>query len=124
MFRIYIDEGALAPLVADFRKWSWEGNYSEQLLELTAQLQKRKDWPLVKELWGAVVAKRKTNYNKTRTAHRSLPDKIPDGLVVKTQGLLLESLRRLQRYASAVGGEGDIEAYLAMIARVENRQKA
>ena len=124
MFRTYIDEGAFAPLVAEFRKWNWEWNYDEHLLELTARLQEKRDWPLLKELWVAVVAKRRTNYNKTRKAQKSLPDKIPDELVTKTQGLLLESLNRLQRYASELGYEAEVREYLAMIARVENRRKA
>lgn len=46
MFRTYIDEGAFAPLVAEFRKWNWEWDYDEHLLELTARLQQKGDWPL------------------------------------------------------------------------------
>ena len=49
MFRRYLDEGALAPLVADMRKWNWEWSYSEYLLELTSRLQEKKDWPLLKD---------------------------------------------------------------------------
>jgi len=124
MFRTYIDEGAFAPLVAEFRKWNWEWNYDEHLLELTSCLQAKRDWPLLKELWIAVVAKRRTNYNKTRKAQKSLPDRIPDELVTKTQGLLLESLYRLQRYASELGYEAEVREYVEMIARVENRRKA
>jgi hypothetical protein len=124
LFRTYIDEGALAPLVAEFRKWNWEWNYDEHLLELTSRLQEKGDWPLLKELWVAVVAKRRTNYNKTRKARKSLPNKIPDELVTKTQDLLLESLCRLQRYASELGYEADVREYLEMIARVEKRRKA
>ena len=124
MFRLYIDAGALAPLVADVRKWNWEWSYSEYLLELSSRLQEEKDWPLLKELWMAVVAKRRTNYNKTRKAQKSLPDTIPEELVTKTQGLLLESLHRLQRYASELGYEADVQEYVEMIARVESRRKA
>jgi hypothetical protein len=111
-------------LVAEFRKWNWEWNYDEHLLELTSRLQEKGDWPLLKELWVAVVAKRRTNYNKTRKAQKSLPNKIPDELVTKTQDLLLESLCRLQRYASELGYEADVREYLEMIARVEKRRKA
>ena len=85
MFRTYIDEGAFAPLVAEFRKWKWEWDYDEHLLELTSRLQEKRDWPLLKELWVAVVAKRRTNYNKTSKAQKSLPNKIPAELVTKTQ---------------------------------------
>lgn len=124
MFRLYIDAGALAPLVADVRKWNWEWSYSEYLLELTSRLREERDWPLLKELWMAVVAKRRTNYNKTRKAQKSVPDKIPDELVTKTQGLLLESLHRLQEYASELGHAADVTKYLEMTARVEQRRQA
>ena len=124
MFRLYIDEGALAPLVAELRKWNWEWSYSDYLLELTARLQETRDWPLLKTLWLAVVAKRRTNYNKTRKAQKAVPDKIPDELVTKTQGLLLESLHRLQGYASELGQAADVTGYLEMAARVERRRQA
>ncbi len=106
------------------RKWNWEWSYSEYLLELTSRLQEKRDWPLLKALWVAVVAKRRTNYNKTRKAQKSLPDKIPDELVTKTQGLLLESLQRLQGYASELGYAGEVTEYLEMTARVEQRRQA
>jgi hypothetical protein len=44
-------------------------------VELSSGLQHNKDWPLLKELWTAVVAKRGTNYNKTKTAQKSVPEK-------------------------------------------------
>jgi len=124
MFRLYIDQGALAPLVAELRKWNWEWSYSDYLLELTSRLQETRDWPLLKVLWTAVVAKRRTNYNKTRKAQKSVPDKIPDELVTKTQGLLLESLHRLQGYATELGHAADVKEYLEMAARVEKRRQA
>jgi hypothetical protein len=124
MFRTYIDEGVFAPLVAEFRKWNWEWGYDEHLLELTSRLHEKGDWPLLKELWVAVVAKRRTNYNKTSKAQRSLPDRIPGELVTRTQDLLLESLHRLQRYASELGYEAEVGEYLEMVARVEKRRKA
>ena len=124
MFRTYVNEGALAPLVAEFRKWNWEWGYDEHLLELTSRLQEKRDWPLLKELWVAVVAKRRTNYNKTSKAQKSLPDTIPGELVTRTQELLLESLHRLRRYASELGYEAEVREYVEMIARVEKRRKA
>lgn len=124
MFRIYIEKEAFAPLVAEFRKWNWEWNYDDHLWELTAGLQQTGDWPLLKELWTAVVAKRRTNYNKTRRARKSLPEKISEELVTKTRELLLDSLERLQRYASELGRESDVGAYLEMVERVEKRMRA
>ena len=124
MFRTYMDEEAFAPLVAEFRKWNWEWNYGDHLLELTLALQQARDWPLLKELWAAVVAKRRTNYNKTKKAQKALPEKIPEELVTRTRELLLDSLYRLQRYASELGHESDVEPYLEMIVRVEKRLKA
>jgi len=124
MFRAYLAKEALAPLVAELRKWNWEWSYGDYLLELTSSLQRRKDWPLLKELWAAVVAKRRTNYNKTKQAQRAAPEKIPEELVARTRELLLDSLYRLQRYASELGRESDIGAYAEMIARVEKRIKA
>jgi hypothetical protein len=111
-------------LVAEFRKWNWEWSYDDYLLELSSSLQREKDWPLLKELWAAVVAKRRTNYNKTRKARKSLPEKIPKELVTKTRDLLLESLHRLQQYAAELGHESDVKEYLAMIVRVEKRMRA
>jgi hypothetical protein len=124
MFRAYIGKKAFAPLVAEFRKWNWEWNYDKYLWELTAGLQEAGNWSLLKELWGSVIAKRRTNYNKTRKARRVAPDQIPEELVTKTRDLLLESLYRLKKYASELQHESDIGEYLEMIARVEQRKKA
>ena len=124
MFRRYMEQEAFAPLVAEFRTWNWEWNYDDYLLELTGDLQKRKDWPLLKELWAAVVAKRRSNYNKTKKAQKAVPDKIPEALVTKTRDLLLDSLYRLQRHASELGHESDVGAYAEMIVRVEKRLNA
>jgi hypothetical protein len=124
MFRAYIGKKAFAPLVAEFRKWNWEWNYDNYLWELTAGLQDAGNWSLLKELWGSVIAKRRTNYNKTRKARRVAPDRIPEELVTKTRDLLLESLYRLKNYASELQHESDIGEYLEMIARVEQRKKA
>ena len=124
MFRTYIDNEAFAPLVAEFRKWNWEWSYDDYLLELSSGLQRRQDWPLLKDLWAAVVAKRRTNYNKTKHAQKSYPEKIPDELVTKTRDLLLESLSRLRQYASELGHESDVTEYAAMTGRVEKRMKA
>ena len=124
MFRTYMDKGAFAPLVAEFRKWNWEWSYSDYLLELTSILQLTRDWPLLKELWAAVVAKRRTNYNKTKKAQKAVPEKIPEELVTKTRDLLLDSLNRLQGYASELGHESDVEGYVEMIVRVEKRLNA
>jgi len=124
MFRTYMEKEAFAPLVAELRKWNWEWSYGDYLMDLTSRLQEKGDWPLLKELWAAVVAKRRTNYNKTRQAQRSVPDKIPEELVIKTRDLLLDSLNRLQHYASELGHESEIAPYLEMIGRVEKRTKA
>ena len=124
LFRAYMDKEALAPLVAEVRTWNWEWSYGDYLLELTAALQLKRDWPLLKELWTAVVAKRRTNYNKTKKAQKAVPDKIPEELVTKTRDLLLDSLYRLQRHASELGHESNVGAYVAMIGRAEKRLKA
>ena len=71
-----------------------------------------------------MVAKRRTNYNKTKKARKAVPEKIPEELVTKTRDLLLDSLYRLQRYASELGHESDVGEYLEMIVRVEKRLKA
>ena len=124
MFRTYVDNEAFTPLVAELRTWNWEWGYNDDLLELSSRLQQEHDWPLLKELWAAVVAKRRTNYNKTRKAQKSFPEKIPEELVTKTKDLLLESLYRLQQYASELGHASDVEEYSAMSIRVEKRMKA
>ena len=124
MFRTYMEKEAFTPLVAEFRKWNWEWGYDDHLLTLTLALHQARDWPLLKELWAAVVAKRRTNYNKTKKAQKAVPEKIPEELVTKTRELLLDSLYRLQRYASELGHESDVGAYVEMIARVEKRMNA
>jgi hypothetical protein len=124
MFREYLEKDALAPLVAEFRNWNWEWGYNDYLSELTERLHEENDWPLLKELWAAVIAKRRTNYNKTKKAQRARPDRIPEDLVTKTRELLLESLYRLQRYASELQQESDVREYVEMIARVERRIRA
>ncbi|HET7143329.1 MAG TPA: hypothetical protein VFI68_04835 [Anaerolineales bacterium] len=124
MFRLYMDEEAFVPLVTDFRKWNWEWSYNDYLLTLTARLQKTKNWPCLKHLWTAVIAKRKTNYNITRKFRKSLPEKIPESTLQKTRGLLLESLKRFEAYAAELGQESDITEYLDMMARVQKGGKA
>jgi hypothetical protein len=124
MFHAYLREQAFAPLVAELRKWNWEWGYGDYLLLLTSRLQQARDWPLLKELWAAVVAKRRTNYNKTRKARRLVPEKIPEDLVIKTNKLLLDSLYRIRRYASECGHESEIELYVEMAARTEKQRKA
>jgi hypothetical protein len=121
MFREYIENQAFAPLVAELRKWNWEWSYSDYLLELTECLREGRHWPLLKELWAAVIAKRRTNYNKTKKAQRAVPDRIPEDLVTKTRELLLESLHRLHGYASELDQESDVQEYVEMISRVEKR---
>jgi len=124
MFRIYIEKEAFAPLVVEFRRWNWEWNYGDELMELTDCLRRSRDWPLLKSLWAGVVAKRRTNYNKTKKARKSVPDKIPEALVEKTRGLLLDALTQLRGYASKLGKEADIAEYVAMIGRVERKLNA
>jgi hypothetical protein len=124
MFRTYFEHEAFSPLVAEFRTWNWEWGYNDYLVDLSSALQQKQDWPLLKELWTAVVAKRRTNYNKTRKAQKSFPEKIPEELVTKTKDLLLESLSRLQQHASELGHESDVKEYVAMTVRVAKRMKA
>jgi hypothetical protein len=124
MFREYVDKSAFAPLVAELRKWNWEWSYSDYLMETTDCLRQAGNWPLLRGLWTAVIAKRRTNYNKTKKAQRAAPDEIPEDLVTKTRNLLLESLYRLQGYATELQQESDVREYVEMIARVERRIKA
>jgi hypothetical protein len=124
MFRAYLAMKAFDPLVAEFRKWNWEWGYNNYLLDLTTHLQDAKNWLLLKELWGAVIAKRKTNYNKTKKAQKAFTEMIPDELVKKTRELLLDSLDRIRNYAIELQQESDIGEYVDMIARVEKRIKA
>jgi len=124
MFRVYLEQEAFAPLVAEFRKWNWEWGYNNYLLDLTVRLQEAGRWPLLRELWAGVVAKRRTNYNKTKKAQKAVPEKIPEELVAKTRELLLDALYQLRSYASGFRQESEIGEYLEMIARVEKRLKA
>ncbi len=124
MFRIYMEKDAFAPLVAEFRTWNWEWGYNDHLLELTDRLQETENWFLLLQLWGGVIAKRRTNYNKTKKTRKALPEKIPEELVTKTAELLLDSLYRLRNYANELHQESAIEEYQEMIHRVEKRIKA
>jgi hypothetical protein len=124
MFRLYMEQDALGPLVEEFRKWNWEWDYNGYLLELTARLRKLGDWPLLQRLWNGVIAKRRTNYNRTREARRAAPDKISQELAVKTQRLLLESLYQVRETASSLHQESAAAEYSSMIERVEKMRKA
>jgi hypothetical protein len=124
MFHAYLAQEAFAPLVDEFRKWNWEWDYDRYLLDLVARLQDTGNWPLLKELWEAVIAKRRTNYNKTRKAQKAFPEKISDALVTRTRELLLDALYRLRSYAAELHNTSDVEKYLEMIARVEQRRNA
>lgn len=124
MFQRYLKEEAYAPLVAHFRRWNTEWTYNDYLLTLTAQLERVNNWPALKELWSAVVAKRRTHYNLTRKYHRTVPDKIPESSVEKTKLLLLDTLTRLETYAVTFGQQSDIAEYLAMSERVRRGAKA
>jgi hypothetical protein len=124
MFQLYMKEEAVTPLVAEFRKWNWEWSYNDFLLTLTAKLQETKNWPRLKELWRAVIAKRKTNYNITWKLRKSLPEKIPESTLQKTKELLLDSLQQFEAYAAELGHESDITEYLGMMARVQKDGKA
>jgi hypothetical protein len=124
MYRAYMAKNAFAPLVVEFRNWNWEWGYNDYLLELTAKLQAAKNWPLLKELWAAVVAKRRTNYNKTAKARKAAPEKVPEELVTKTRELLIDSLHRLRSFASELQQEAEVGEFLEMISRVELRKKA
>ena len=122
MFRAYIENAAFAPLVAEFRTWNWEWGYNEYLLELTDCLRRATEWSLLETLWAAVVAKRRTNYTRTRKAQKAVPETIPAELVTKTRDLLLESLYRIRGYASELQQESDEQKYTAMIAKLENER--
>jgi hypothetical protein len=124
MFRTYMAKKAFAPLVVEFRRWNWEWGYNDYLLELSAQLQAAGDWPLIKQLWAAVVSKRRTNYNKTKKARKQVPDKVPEELVTKTRKLLADSLNQLLSYATAFQRETEVANYQLMIAKVEQRKNA
>lgn len=124
MFQLYMDEEALVPLIAEFRKWNWEWGYNDFLLTLTARLAETKNWLGLKELWAAVIAKRRTNYNITRKLQKSHAQEIPESLLQKTRELLLESLQRFEAYAAQLGQESDIAEYLEMMERVQKGGKA
>jgi hypothetical protein len=124
MFGLYMNKDALAPLIAEFRKWNWEWGYNDFLLTLTARLEETKNWPGLKELWMAVIAKRRTNYNITRKLRKSHAQEIPESLLQKTRELLLESLKRFEAYAVRLGQESDIAEYLEMLERVKRGRKA
>jgi len=124
MYRAYLEKDAFEPLVAEFRKWNWEWNYDDYLMTLSTRLQETGNWSLLKTLWAAVVAKRRTNYNKTKKARKAVPEQVAEELVTKTRELLLDSLHRLGRYASELHQQSDVAEYSAMIVRVEQRRNA
>ena len=124
MYRVYIEKEAFDPLVAEYRTWNWEWTYGSDLEVLTAHLRQNGHWLLLKELWAAVVAKRRTNYNKTRKARKLVPDQVSEELVSRTRDLLMDSLRRLRGYGSEFQRESEVDAYVEMLARVEQRRSA
>ena len=111
MFEEYLEYGAFAPLVAGWAKCPGCGTAS--------RLKEAGDWPLLFELLSAVVAKRKTNYNKTKKARNAAPAKVPEALVIKTRDLLLESLHWLCDAAAEFRREAEVAKFAAMIPKVE-----
>lgn len=124
MYRFYLEREAFGPLVAQYRTWNVEWSYGRHIEGLTTRLRETGQWLLLKELWAAIVAKRRTNYNKTKRARKEVPDKVSEELVSKTRDLLLDSLHRLCRYASEFQKDAEVETYVGMIARVERRRNA
>ncbi len=124
MFKSYIQEKAFDQLTDHFRKWNWEWNYDDYFTRLITTLERAKDWKNLKQLWEAVIAKRKTNYNKTRKAHQDVPDQVPETSVVKTRNLLLESLDDMRKCGKKFGTEKEIAQYLDMKNRVQKGLKA
>lgn len=124
MYRLYLEREAFGPLVAEYRTWNWEWDYGSDLEELTARLRGKGHWILLRDLWAGVVAKRRTNYNKTKKARKAVPDQVSEELVSKTRDLLMDSLQRLVGYASEFQKDSEVEAYVEMLARVERRQNA
>jgi len=124
MFRLYMKEEAFVPLVSHFRKWNTELAYNNFLLTISAALLKAKNWPLLKELWAAVIAKRKKNYNDHLKYRKLIPEKITESKLLKTRELLVEALKQLERYALQLKQKPDISDYMGMLERVQEGKKA
>lgn len=124
MFRLYMKEEAFIPLVMHFRKWNTEWGYNNFLLTITTALERVKNWLLLKDLWAAVIAKRRKHYNDTLKYRKLVPEKITESMLEETKQLLLEALKRLETYAINFGQQSDITKYLEMMERVQNGGKA
>ncbi len=124
MFKTYIKQEAFDSLTDHFRRWNWEWGYNNYFDRLTAALEHAKDWKNLKVIWSAVIAKRKTNYNKTLKVHRAVPDRVPESSVTKTRRLLIESIDDMRKCGSKFKKSGEISDYLEMKSRVEKGLKA
>ena len=80
MFRLYIEKEAFAPLVAEFRRWNWEWDYGDDLMELTDCLRRSRDWPLLKSLWAAVVAKAQDQLQQDKKGSEVCAEQCPRGV--------------------------------------------
>lgn len=124
MFRLYLDEGDLEPLVRHFRSWNWEYGYNDYLLELTEALKQQGDWPGLKLLWEKGVLRcRKKLYNDLRKLEKDAPDLFePESLETAT-ARLIEALEQIIALAEAFGSTAEVEEYQALVQKVERGNK-
>ena len=124
IFQRYLDQGAFDPLVTHFKNWNWEVGYNGYLLELTAALLARRNWPLLQRLWDGVVAKQRKLYNQMWKIEKDAPGTLPSKQIIDSRELFLESLNRLIGFAEDIGEPGEMDKYAQMIERVNQGRKA
>jgi len=119
MFNRYLEQEAFEPLVSHFRAWNWEHSYNKYLLILTDALLARRDWPLLKALWSAVISKRRRLFNDIRRLERKAPGTVPASSVKASREKLLETLERVRSFSAEIGSIEDTNSYELVISKVK-----
>jgi len=124
MFDRYLEAEVLEPLVGEFKTWNWEYSYDDFLLELTAALEKKRDWTGLETLWRSVLTKRKKLYNELRKLDRDDPAALPRDSLAGARERLLETAGRLIDLVEKYGTAEAVKGYSILADKVGRRKKA
>jgi len=124
MYRMYLEQSALDPLIKHFRAWNWEYGDNDYLLELTEALQQAWDWPGLKQLWEQGVLRcRKKLYNELRKLEKQAPDLFEPESLEAAKARLIETIEKMIALAKSSGGIAELENYRELLRKAERGRK-
>lgn len=124
MFQMYLEHGALEPLVKHFRSWNWEYGVNDYLLELTEALKQDGDWQGLKLLWEKGVLRcRKKLYNDLRKLEKNAPELFEPESLATAKARLIETLQQTIALAEVFGSTAEVEAYRGLLQAAEQGRK-